>query len=247
VLLNGGMTETQATAYFYTTTDGKFTADTTVDHVAEWPDVSCTACHDPHNPSILAYFNSSTKKYQPIKSNDELCGQCHGSLRFPNSRNLSSNIVTGTGGVGVPDQQMEPNTVCTDCHMYSTGVRGSTSAMLGGHTWSITVTDASGNTTTSCTHCHADMDTAKSKAIITQFQSDFQSLDALTKTSVQAADAAMQGVTSPDLLARLKEAHANLTYAESDESKGYHNHTYLMALLNDALKRSQEILTALGK
>jgi hypothetical protein len=108
-------------------------------------------------------------------------------------------------------------------------------------------TDDSGNTTTSCTHCHADMDTAKSKSIITQFQSDFQSLDALTKTSVQAADAAMQGITSPDLLAKLKEAHANLSYAESDESKGYHNHTYLMALLNDALKRSQEILTALGK
>jgi hypothetical protein len=247
VLANGGMSEVEATAYFYTTTEGKFSTDTTVDHTAEWPSVSCTACHDPHNPSILGYFNSSTKKYQPIKNNDELCGQCHGTLRYKNSRNRSSDIINGTGGVGVPDQQMEPNVVCTDCHMYSDGVHGSTSAMMGGHTWSIIVKDATGQTTASCTHCHADMDAAKSQTTIKQFQSEFQNLDAITKTSVKNADAAMEGSTSPDLLNKLKEAHANLSYAESDESKGYHNHTYLMALLNDALMRSQEILTTLGK
>jgi Outer membrane cytochrome MtrC/MtrF-like, domains II/IV/Cytochrome c552 len=247
VLTNGGMSEVEATAYFYTTTDGKFSADTTIDHASDWPNVSCTACHDPHNPSILAYFNSSTGKYQPIRNNNELCGQCHGNLRFTNSIDLSYNIISGTGGVGVPDQQMEPNVGCTDCHMYSDGVHGSKSAMLGGHTWAITVTDANGQTTTSCTHCHSDMDTAKSQSIIKQFQSDFQDLDARAKSSVQNADAAMQGVTTADLLGKLKEAHTNLTYAEADESKGYHNHTYLMALLTDSVQRSQEILTALGK
>ena len=91
------------------------------------------------------------------------------------------------------------------------------------------------------------MDTTRSQEIIKQFQSEFQSLDALTKSMVKNADAAMVGITAPDLLANLKEAHANLSYAEADESQGYHNHTYLMALLNDALQKSQAILNTLGK
>ena len=57
----------------------------------------------------------------------------------------------------------------------------------------------------------------------------------------------MDGVTTPDLVAKLDEAQFNLSYAESDESGGFHNNTYLMALLNDSVKKSQEILTALGK
>jgi hypothetical protein len=57
----------------------------------------------------------------------------------------------------------------------------------------------------------------------------------------------MVNVTTLELLDKLKEAQFNLTYAESDESGGFHNNTYLMALLNDAIQRSQEILTSLGK
>ncbi|MGZ6368087.1 MAG: hypothetical protein ACXWPS_19265, partial [Ktedonobacteraceae bacterium] len=64
---------------------------------------------------------------------------------------------------------------------------------------------------------------------------------------VEKAVKAMDGVTKPELQDKLKEAQFNLTYAESDESSGFHNHTYLMTLLNDASQRAQEVLTALGK
>jgi hypothetical protein len=142
VLANGGMTEAQTLAYFFTATDGKFTASTAVGHAAEWPNVSCTSCHDPHNPKVLAYFNSSTKTYQAMADSSQLCGQCHGNLRFPNTDHLGYNINAGTGGMGVRDQQMMPGATCTDCHMYVSGVDGSNSTMLGGHSWAITVKEA---------------------------------------------------------------------------------------------------------
>lgn len=247
VLANGGMTEAQALGYFVTTASGQITSTTTVDHASEWPNVACTACHDPHNPGTPAYFNSATKQYQPMKTTDALCGQCHGNLRFPGTDHLSYNINAGTGGMGVPDQQMTPNVACTDCHMYVSNVDGSNSTKMGGHSWAITVKEDNGQTTTSCTHCHSGWDTAKSEATINQFKTDFQALDAKTSAIVDQAAKAMEKSTNADLASKLKEAQFNLSYAESDESGGFHNHTYLMALLNDAQLRAKEILTALGK
>jgi hypothetical protein len=247
VLANGGMTEAAALNYFFTTTAGNFTADTVVANAAEWPNVSCTACHDPHNPKTPAYFNSSTKQYQPMATTNELCGQCHGNLRFPNTDHLSYNINAGTGGMGVPDQQMTPNVACTDCHMYNSSVDGSNSAQQGGHSWAITVNEADGGTTTSCIKCHSDWTTAIVDAKVTQFKADFQALDATAQSTVEKATQAMTGASTSDLQAKLTEAQFNLSYAESDESGGFHNHTYLMALLKDSVQRAQEILSALGK
>ncbi len=247
VLANGGMSESQALAYFFTTTDGKFTATTSADHAADWPNVSCTSCHDPHNPATPAYFNSATKTYQPMQDASTLCGQCHGNLRFPDTDHLSYNINTGTGGMNVPDQQMTPQVSCTDCHMYVSDVDGSNSAMLGGHTWAISVKEADGQVTTSCTKCHSDWDAAKSEATIKQLKAEFEAQHAKAQAIVEKAAKAMEGVNTPELQSKLKEAQFNLGYADSDESGGFHNHTYLMALLNDAMQRAQEILTALGK
>jgi nitrate/TMAO reductase-like tetraheme cytochrome c subunit len=248
VLANGEMTEAQALAYFFSTSaDGKFSSDTATAHSAEWPNVSCTACHDPHNPKTPAYFNSATKQYEVMKTSSELCGQCHGNLRFPDTDHLSYNINAGTGGMGVPDQQMTPNTTCTDCHMYVSGVDGSNSTQQGGHSWAISVKEADGQATTSCVKCHPDWTTAKSDATIKQLQTEFQALDAKVQDSVGKATKAMDGVTDAALADKLKEAQFNLSYAESDESGGFHNHTYLMALLTDAQTRAQEVLTALGK
>lgn len=247
VLANGGMTEGQALGYFFTQAGGQFAANTAPDQTAAWPNVACTACHDPHNPGTPAYFNSATKKYVPMKDPNQLCGECHGNLRFPDTDHLSYNINAGTGGVGVPNQQMMPDVSCTDCHMYNSGVDGSNSTMFGGHTWSISVKEADGTSTTSCTQCHTNWDTAKSEETIKQLQSSFQTLDPQVADIVDKATKAMTDNTDPDLQAKLKEAQFNLSYAESDESSGFHNNSYLMALLRDAQQRAQEILTALGK
>ena len=56
----------------------------------------------------------------------------------------------------------------------------------------------------------------------------------------------MQGVQDPALQSKLEEAQHNLTYAESDESGGYHNHNYLMSLLEDANNKALEILATLN-
>ena len=42
--------------------------------------------------------------------------------------------------------------------------------------------------------------------------------------------------------AMLKEAQDNMTFAESDESGGFHNHKYLMSLLQDSNQKALEIL-----
>ncbi len=246
VLANGGMSASEALAYFFTTADGQFTGDVASAHQSEWPDVSCLACHDQHNPDSPAYFNSDTKAYEPMAESATLCGQCHGDLRFPDTDHLSYNILTGTGGIGVPDLQTEPGATCTDCHMFVSDEDGSNSSMYHGHSWAITVQEADGKSTVSCTQCHAEIDTAeKADDIIKNWQSEFEDLDATAQKNVAAATDAMQGVQDEALQSKLEEAQHNLTYAESDESGGYHNHNYLMSLLEDANNKALEILATL--
>lgn len=245
VLANGGMTEVQAIGYFFTTDSaGQFNATTAAANTPQWPSVSCTACHDPHNPAKPVYFDPATKTYQPMASADQLCGQCHGNLKFPDTDHLSYNILSGTGGEGVPDQKTMPGATCTSCHMYSSDVDGSNSAMYHGHSGAINVKEADGATTSSCTQCHSDMNAAHAEANIKKWQSEFASLEATVQENVAAAAKAIQGVHDTTQQAMLKEAQDNMTYAESDESGGFHNHKYLMALLQDANQKALEILKA---
>ncbi|MFV1959567.1 MAG: hypothetical protein ACC662_09175, partial [Planctomycetota bacterium] len=52
----------------------------------------------------------------------------------------------------------------------------------------------------------------------------------------------VEGSSDADLLARLEEARHNLAFAEGDESGGFHNHGYLMDLLNGANDQALYIL-----
>ena len=245
VLANGKMTEVEALAYFFTTSSGAFSPDTAPDHADQWPNVACTACHDPMAPGQPSYFNSSTKEYDSMPDATTLCGQCHGNLRFADTDHLSYNVIRGTGALGVPDGQTMPGIGCTDCHMFVSDVDGSNSSMFHGHTFAVTVQEADGGSTTSCTHCHDTFDTATSNTIIDGWKSDFAALDATAQTNVAGANAALAGVSDAVLQADLEEAQFNLAFAESDESGGVHNHNYLMALLNDANDKALEILSAL--
>lgn len=244
VLVNGGMTESQALGYFFSTKDGKFTTKTRAIRTARWPGVSCEACHDPQNPGVPAYFNSGTKQYETVASSTELCAKCHGNLRFPDSDHLSYNILQGTGGLNVPDQQTIPGVTCTDCHMYTGGAQSVPNYF--GHTFSVIVKQKNGTVTASCTNCHLSaMDATAASQIIDQWKEEFQNADAQAQDLVSKATDALSGSTDPVLLGKLDEAQKNLTYAESDESGGFHNHNYLMALVNDAITRAQEILDKL--
>lgn len=233
VRVSGG-DEIAALSRFFTTVSGQFTADTVATNASRWPGVACTACHNPHDPGTPSYFNSTTQQYESMTNSAQLCGQCHGNLRFPDTDHLSYNIITGTGGIGVPDQQDMPGVTCTDCHMFRSDVDGSASKMFHGHSWAITVQEPDGGTTTSCAACHTLMDTAAANGIIDSWKAEFADLDAVASANVARAMAAVQGVQDANLAAALTEAQANLAYAESDESHGVHNHKYLMALLNDA-------------
>ncbi|MBU6401086.1 MAG: ammonia-forming cytochrome c nitrite reductase subunit c552 [Verrucomicrobia bacterium] len=233
--------EADALNYFFTTTAGVFTTNTVAAHGSEWPNVACNACHDPHNPTSPAYFNSDTLEYEVMTNSAQLCGQCHGNLRFPDTDHLSYNLLQGTGGVGVPDQQLMAEVTCVDCHMHRSDVDGSNSSMAEGHSWAVALPEADGSLTVSCLKCHTDAQPQDALAVITGWQADFQALDATVTANVARAAQVLQGVQDPALQAALAEARHNLAYAESDESGGFHNHTYLMALLQDANAKALSI------
>jgi hypothetical protein len=176
-----------------------------------------------------------------MTNSDQLCGQCHGNLRFPGTDHLTYNLVKGTGAIGVPDQQLMADVGCTDCHMHSSDVDGSNSKMFRGHSWAITLTEPDGSLTMSCLACHTEADPAQTQFLISDWQAQYQALDAAASANVARMAAALQGVQNPVLRAALTEAQFNLAYAESDESGGFHNHGYLMALLNDANQKALSI------
>ncbi|NOY78751.1 MAG: ammonia-forming cytochrome c nitrite reductase subunit c552 [Calditrichaeota bacterium] len=246
VLANGGMTEAEALDYFFTTSNGAFSASTTSKNQADWPSVACNTCHNPHYPNQYSYFNSTTKKYTVFDNSAELCGQCHGNLRFPDTDHLTYNIIKGGVAVGVTFEQTMPGASCTDCHMYSSDVDGSNSAMYHGHSWSIFVAEEDGSETVSCASCHSGMNAASAKSVIKMYKEETQAKLDSAEQKVTAAETAMQGNTDSGLLAKLEEAQTNLFLVQSDESEGFHNHKYQMDLLADVIQKSNEILNATG-
>ncbi len=235
---SGDTTEVMVLSRFFTTSGGQFTAGTAPSDTAHWPDVSCTACHDPHRPDTLSYYNTSTRTYQVMASSNQLCGQCHGNLRFAGTDHLSYNVEEAIGGVGVAAQATMPGAGCTDCHMHKGETDGTNSLMYKGHSWSIFIHEPDSSTTASCTSCHAGMNADSSKTVIAGWKAEFASTDSLAQLRVASADSALQGITDSVRQAYLAEAKSNLSLAESDESGGFHNHKYSMALLNDAIAKS---------
>jgi hypothetical protein len=178
-------------------------------------------------------------------SANQLCGQCHGNLRFAGTDHLTYNIESGTGGIGVADRVTMPGTQCTDCHMHKSDIDGTNSLMFGGHSWSVFIREPDGSTTASCTSCHTEMNADSAISRVARWKAEFASLDSIAQTNVAAADSFMQGNTDSLKLSYLAEAKHNLSFAESDESGGFHNHQYSLALLNDAIAKSAAIVTGI--
>jgi len=243
VLANGGMTEDEALANFFTTSGGTFTSGTGPKDAANWPDVACITCHNPHDPGKFSYFNSTTKEYEVFATSEELCGQCHGNLRFEDTDHLSYNIEMGSGGMGVADTLTMPGVQCVDCHMYVSDVDGANSSMYGGHSWSNFIEEEDGGITSSCTSCHNDIGATAAQNLVDTWKSEFSDLDSMAQMRVAMADSFLAGSSDSLALQFLREAKFNLGYAESDESGGVHNHLYVQALLNDAIEKSNFILT----
>lgn len=239
VNLDGGITEAEALGKFFSSASGTFTAATTPMDTVDYPNVSCITCHNPHDPDTLSYFNSSTKSYQLMSSSDQLCGQCHGNLRFPDTDHLSYNIAQGTGGQNVSDKTFMSGVKCIDCHMYNTGIDGSASAMYKGHTWKVFVKEDDGSVDASCTKCHTSMSADSSMALVAKWKDEFNALDSTAEAKVTTAASLLKSSQDSSNFA---EAQFNMTYAESDESGGVHNHLYSNALLNDAIYNANLII-----
>ena len=243
VTLNGGITEAQALGNFFTTKGGAFNSSTSPADTVDYPNVSCIACHNPHDPDTLSYFNSATKSYEIMSSSDSLCGQCHGNLRFSGTDHLSYNINSGTGGKNVSNVTSMNGIKCIDCHMYNSGIDGSTSAMFKGHSWKVFVKESDGSVDASCTKCHSTMTADSAMACVSKWKSNFQTLDSVAEANVTAAANLLK--TKADS-ANYAEAEYNMTYAESDESGGIHNHLYSAELLNDAISKTNLIVTGIA-
>jgi hypothetical protein len=82
-----------------------------------------------------------------------------------------------------------------------------------------------------------------SMSYVTKWQNDFQALDSVAEMKVTAAGNHLLNTTDS---ANFAEAQFNLSYAESDEGGGVHNHLYSTALLNAAISKSDKILTGIA-
>ena len=245
VLLNGGISETDALDLLFTTSGGVFGENTVPQNTDLWPEVACISCHNQHNPDAISYFNSGTKEYEVLSSSQELCGKCHGNLRFPDTDHLSYNIAQGTGGKDVPDLQTMPGVQCVDCHMHADDVDGSNSVMYGGHSWKVFINEDDGSVSSACTSCHSTMTASVAQDSVNSWEAEFVRLDSIAKVVVNKADSTLTGSTDSVLIKLLEKAHFNLTYAESDESGGVHNHFYTQSLLNDAINKAEEIISGI--
>lgn len=244
-VMNNNLTEADALGNFFTTTDGKFTSSTAPQDTSNYPQVACVTCHNPHKPGVRSYFNSSTKKYEVMSSAQELCGQCHGNLRFADTDHLSYNIEKGTGGQGIANKVTMPGVQCVNCHMHVGTVDDSNSAMFRGHTWKIFVKEADGSVSASCTVCHSTMTASAATDTINSWKAEFVKLDSTANDKVNKAAAKLANSTDSTKIKLLAEAQFNLTYAESDESGGVHNHLYTQALVKDAINKADQIITGI--
>jgi hypothetical protein len=231
-------TEEDVLKRFFTTTGGAFTAATSVADTIHWPDMACDGCHNPHNPGALSYYNSTTKRYQVMASSDSLCGQCHGSLRFPETDHRSYDLERGTGAIGVPDKVTMPGAKCVDCHMGKSEVDGTNSLMFKGHRWTAVVEEPDGSKFASCTTCHPAMSADSARAQVAKWQDEFRALDSVASALVVKADSIANVKQDSSKLRLVAEAQHNLDMAELDESGGFHNHLYSVALLKDAAARA---------
>jgi hypothetical protein len=87
VSILGGMTETQVLGHYFTTTNTMFTDSTHATDTTNWPHVACVSCHNvpgnhPSSLPIFGVFNSMTKQYDSVSTQSQVCGNCHGTLRF---------------------------------------------------------------------------------------------------------------------------------------------------------------------
>jgi Secretion system C-terminal sorting domain/Cytochrome c552 len=245
VLLNGGISEADALNLLFTTEGGVFTGNTVPQNTDLWPEVSCTSCHNQHNPDEVSYFNSETKEYEVLTSSQELCGKCHGNIRFPETDHLSYNIAEGTGGIGVPDLQTMPGIKCVDCHMHVGDVDDTNAAMFGGHLWSTFIQEEDGTESASCTSCHTSINANTAQLIIEGWQSEYANLDSIANAKVDEAIDFLTGSNDSTKIHMLEEAQFNLAFAEGDESAGVHNHSYTISLLNDAINKAVYIVTGM--
>lgn len=234
----GALTEVDVLKRYFTTTGGLFTASTTTSDTVHWPDMACNSCHNPHNPGLLSYYNSSTKTYHAMASPDSLCGQCHGSLRFPDTDHRSYDLERGSGAIGVPNKITMPGAGCVDCHMGKSDVDGMNSLMFKGHRWTPIIDEPDGSSFASCTKCHAAMTADSARAQIDRWKAEFATLDSVAIDLVAKADSVANAKHDSTKIRLVADAHHNLSMAETDESGGFHNHLYSVALLKDAAARA---------
>ncbi len=147
VTINGGMTETEALSYFFSTVNGAFTSATDTINSNQWPNNNCVTCHNvpsdhPNTMPTFAIYDSRNAAYTPIPNSNtsKLCGQCHGSLRFAGTDHLRGDAWLSSkhghggqadvgseliGNAGLTPAEVIADEDCIACH-------ASTSVLLNG-------------------------------------------------------------------------------------------------------------------
>lgn len=196
---------------------------------AEGSDITCTACHDPHE---------NVNKAQLRLPVDQICAKCHNPEYNPDSptpdgsalHHTTAYMFEGKGGYEYPgyDYSSSLHTVvvtekCATCHVHSTPYVGGDPAIpaFTGHTF-----EAHGE---SCVPCHADFDN-------TSESFDYRGIQTSIKGLIETLSAKLASASSEDSTTEaFLRAKFNHDYVEADGSYGIHNTKYAKALLESAI------------
>ncbi|MCK5560008.1 MAG: Ig-like domain-containing protein, partial [Thermoplasmata archaeon] len=189
---------------------------------ANWTNVGCTVCHDPHKASSeeLVLYNGSA--YEEVADSNELCGSCHtmgDAILGEEPHHTQIEMRTGTGGLGVPDMTWMPSVECAECH-------NSHSLEPGEY---------------ACVVCHEPIslppttnETAKTE--IDDTQTEIGSMLTKAKANLTDAEEAKMGAEengtwNSTLNDTYWRAVFNYYFVYEDFSQGVHNYNYAKALL----------------
>lgn len=91
-------------------------------NVSAWQAIKCETCHDPTSAAskMLAFYNPTTKAYEPVQNMTALCEKCH-QPGTDDSRNLKGSVHEGLQCATCHFQKgtemsLDPKQSCQQCH-----------------------------------------------------------------------------------------------------------------------------------
>lgn len=222
---------------------------------AEISQVGCVTCHDPHSNgagqlrdgalgAVTVVYDASAALSYENRGGSQVCVQCHharrdvanvegqiadGSSHFGPHESPQMDMYLGSGSYEIAGYEYERdhyhqtsgmmNNACVYCHMATTGEGDHAHR---GHSFA--------PSTAPCAACHGATNTFDVEGLQTEVEGLMA--DLIATLGVPADSIGFAGVTTPEQ----RQAAYAYAFVQADGSRGVHNPTYAVSLLENAIE-----------